>query len=153
MKQHDFYLTPEGIKDLQAELEDLKTNKRKQIASALKEAKDFGDLSENSSWDDAKSRQAFIEGRITEIDNILKRAKPIKKGDGQSVCVGSQVHVDLDNGNQVFQIVGSTEADPDSGKISDESPIGKALLGKKVGDTASVEVPAGTITYKITKLA
>ena len=152
MTQQDFYLTPDGIKDLQAELEDLKTNKRKQVASALNEAKDFGDLSENSSWDDAKSRQAFIEGRITEIDNILKRAKPIKKGDGQSVSVGSQVHVDLDNGNQVFHIVGSTEADPEAGKISDESPIGKALLGKKVGDTASVEVPAGTITYKITKL-
>ncbi len=152
MTQQDFYLTPDGIKDLQAELEDLTKNKRKEVARALKEAKDFGDLSENASWDDAKDRQAFIEGRIAEINNILKHAKPMKKGNGESVIVGSQVHVDLDNGNQVFHIVGSTEADPDTGKISDESPIGKALLGKKVGDMADVEVPAGTITYKITKV-
>lgn len=153
MTQQDFYLTPQGIKDLQAELEDLTKNKRKEVALALKEAKENGDLSENSSWDDAKERQAFIEGRIAEIKNILKRAKPIKKTEGGSVAVGSQVHVTLDDGKQVFHIVGSTEADPDTGKISDESPIGKALIGKKVGDTADVEVPAGVITYKITKVA
>ncbi len=153
MAQQDFYLTPQGVKDLQAEMEDLVKNKRKEVALALKEAKDFGDLKENTSWDDAKARQAFIEGRISEIDNILKHSKTIKKGDGNTVSVGSQVHVELDTGKQVFHIVGSTEADPDSGKISDESPIGKALLGKKVGDKADVEVPAGTITYKITKLA
>ncbi len=152
MTHQDFYLTTEGVKDLKAELEDLVKNKRKEVAKALKEAKEFGDLSENSSWDDAKERQAFVEGRISEIENILKHAKPIKKSDGNKVSVGSQVHVTLDDGKQVFHIVGSTEADPESGKISDESPIGKALLGKKVGDKASVEVPAGSITYKITKV-
>lgn len=152
MTNQDFYLTPEGVKDLEHELDDLVKNKRKDVAKALKEAKDFGDLKENSSWDDAKQRQAFIEGRIGEIKNILKHAKPIKKGDGEKVSVGSKVHVTLDNGNQVFHIVGSTEANPDEGKISDESPIGQALLGKRVGDKASVEVPAGSITYKITKV-
>lgn len=152
MTQQDFYLTPEGIKELKAELDDLVKNKRKEVAHALKAAKEFGDLKENSSWDDAKSRQAFIEGRIVEIDNILKHSKTIKKNNTGVVDVGSKVHVNLNNGKQVFHIVGSTEADPDSGKISDESPIGQALLGKKVGDTATVEVPAGAINYKIIKV-
>jgi transcription elongation factor GreA len=152
MTQQDFYLTPEGIKDLEQELDDLMKNKRKEVAKALREAKEFGDLSENSSWDDAKERQAFIEGRISEIGNILKHAKTITKGDNGVVSVGSKVHVSLDDGKQVFHIVGSTEADPDSGKISDESPIGQALLGKKVGDKAEVEVPAGTMSYKIMKV-
>lgn len=152
MTQQDFYLTPQGIKDLEAEREDLIKNKRKEVASALREAKEFGDLSENSSWDDAKERQAFIEGRISEINNILKHAKTITKGETGVVSVGSKVHVDLDNGNQIFHIVGSTEADPDAGKISDESPIGQALLGKKVGEIADVEVPAGTMSYKIMKV-
>ncbi len=153
MKQQDFYLTPEGIKDLKQELDDLTKNKRKEIAKALKEAKEQGDLSENSSWDDAKERQAFVEGRIAEIDNILKHAKTIKNSGGDTVSVGSKVHVEIDTGKQIFHIVGSTEADPDSGKISDESPIGQALIGKKVGDTAEVEVPAGTIAYKIIAVA
>lgn len=153
MTQQDFYLTTEGIKELKTELDDLVKNKRKEVAQALKAAKEIGDLSENSSWDDAKERQAFIEGRIAEIENILKHAKPIKNVGGSTVAIGSKVHVDLDTGNQIFHIVGSTEANPDNGKISDESPIGKALLGKKVGDKAEVEVPAGVITYKITKIA
>ncbi len=152
MKQQDFYLTPDGIKDLKNELEDLVNNKRKDIARALKEAKEQGDLSENSSWDDAKERQAFIEGRIAEINNILKHAKTIKNSTGDIISVGSKVHVEIDSGKQIFHIVGITEADPESGKISHESPIGKALIGKKVGDTAEVEVPAGTIEYKIIKV-
>ncbi|MEI8072520.1 MAG: transcription elongation factor GreA [Candidatus Saccharibacteria bacterium] len=152
MSTQDFYLTPEGINDLKTELDDLVKNKRKEVANALKEAKDFGDLSENSGWDDAKEKQAFIEGRIAEINNILKRAKTIEKVSSDTIGVGSKVQVTLDGGTQTFHIVGSTEVDLDTGKISHESPIGKALLGKKVGDTAEVEVPAGTITYKITKL-
>lgn len=152
MKQQDFYLTPDGIKDLKNELEDLVNNKRKDIARALKEAKEQGDLSENSSWDDAKERQAFIEGRIAEINNILKHTKTIKNSTGDIISVGSKVHVEIDSGKQIFHIVGITEADPESGKISHESPIGKALIGKKVGDTAEVEVPAGTIEYKIIKV-
>ncbi len=152
MTKQDFYLTSDGIKELKSELEDLVKNKRKEVAQALKAAKEYGDLKENSSWDDAKERQAFVEGRIVEIENILKHAKPIKKNTSGIVDVGSKVHVTLNDGKQVFHIVGSTEADPDSGKISDESPIGQALLGKKVGDTATVEVPAGAINYKITKV-
>ena len=148
-KQNDFYLTKEGLAELQAELDNLKTNKRKEVANALKEAKEFGDLSENTDWDDAKSRQLFIEGRISELDNILKHAKVIEKSNTSSVVVGSTVEVELENDHHTFRIVGSTEANPDKGKISDESPIGKALMGKKIGEHAEVQIPAGSITYRI----
>ncbi|MCX6804851.1 MAG: transcription elongation factor GreA [Patescibacteria group bacterium] len=148
-KQNDFYLTKEGLAELQAELDNLKTTKRKEVANALKEAKEFGDLSENTDWDDAKSRQLFIEGRISELDNILKHAKVIEKSNTSSVVVGSTVEVELENDHHTFRIVGSTEANPDKGKISDESPIGKALMGKKIGEHAEVQIPAGSITYRI----
>ena len=152
-KQNDFYLTKEGIVELETELEELKGDKRKEVALALKEAKEFGDLSENTDWDDAKARQLFIEGRIAEVENILKHAKVIEKASSDVVAVGSTVHVELENDNHTFQIVGSTEANPELGKISDESPIGKALIGKKVGEHAEVDIPAGTITYKIQKIS
>lgn len=149
MKKRDFYLTDEGIAKLREEHEDLVKNQRKAVAKELKEAKEQGDLSENASWDAAKDRQLFIEGRIAEIENILKNAKPIKKSKGSQIGVGSTVKVELEDGEQVFEIVGSTEADPDAGKISNESPIGQALLGKKKGEEIEVEVPAGTITYRV----
>lgn len=151
-KQNDFYLTKDGLAELEAELKDLKENKRKEVAAALKEAKEFGDLSENTDWDDAKSRQLFIEGRISELENILKHAKVIEGVSGDIISVGSTVDVEIEDGKHTFQIVGSTEADPDQGKISDESPIGKALLGKKVGEHAEVEIPAGITTYKVVKI-
>ncbi len=150
--QNNFYLTKEGLAELQAELADLKGNKRKQIAEALKTAKEFGDLSENTDWDDAKARQLFIEGRISELDHILKHSKVIEKTTSGVVGVGSTVEVQLENANHTFQIVGSTEANPDKGKISDKSPIGMALMGKKVGEQAEVEIPAGSITYRILKI-
>ncbi|MBI2797901.1 transcription elongation factor GreA [Candidatus Saccharibacteria bacterium] len=148
-KKQDFYLTSEGIEELKTELADLTKNKRKEVARALKEAKEFGDLSENTDWDDAKARQVFIEGRIAEIENILKHSKVIKNQKTDVVAVGSTVKVLLADGDQIFKIVGSTEANPDKGKISDVSPIGKALIGCKVGEEVDVEIPAGTITYKI----
>ncbi len=151
-KNNDFYLTKEGLTELQAELDDLKNNKRKAVATSLKEAKEFGDLSENTDWDDAKSRQLFIEGRISELENILKRAKVIEGGASDEVTVGSTVDVQLEDDKHTFKIVGSTEANPDAGKISHESPIGKALMGKKVGEHAEVQIPAGSITYKILKV-
>lgn len=151
--QKDIYLTVEGMKKLKAELEDLVQNKRKEVARALKEAKEFGDLSENASWDEAKERQAFIESRIAEIESMLKNAKTISKAKSvDKVDVGSVVHVELETGVHKYHIVGSTEANPESGKISNESPIGKALLGKKVGEEIDVEIPAGVITYKILKV-
>ena len=153
MAKKEFYVTKDGLDKLRVELDDLVSVQRKKIAAALKEAKEFGDLSENASWDDAKERQAFIEGRIAEIEHILKNAVEIDESHGDVVGVGSTVHVELETGEQKFQIVGSTEADPETGKISNESPIGKALLGKKPGDEVEVDVPAGTMVYKIKKIA
>lgn len=152
MAKKEFYVTKGGLDKLRQELDDLVNVQRKKIAAALKEAKEFGDLSENASWDDAKERQAFIEGRISEIENILKNAVEIAESHGDVVTVGSVVHVELETGVQKFHIVGSTEADPETGKISNESPIGKALLGKKPGDEIEVDVPAGTMVYKIKQI-
>lgn len=146
----DYLLTADGISKLEAELHDLTHNQRAKIAQRLKEAKEYGDLSENIEWDDAKDRQAFMEGRISEIENILKHAQVIQTPKkGGVVALGSTVHLELEDGVQKFTIVGSTEANPEEGKISNESPIGKALLGKKHGDSIDVEVPTGTLTYKI----
>ncbi len=153
MAKKEFLVTEEGLQKLREELNDLVQVQRKKIASALKEAKEFGDLSENASWDDAKERQAFIEGRIAEIEHILKNAVAIEPGQADSVQVGSTVHVELETGEQTFQIVGSTEANPQEGRISNESPIGKALLGRKPGEEVEVEVPVGTMTYKIKRVS
>ncbi len=149
----EFYLTPEGITNLREELDDLVGNQRHKIAARLKEAKEFGDLSENNMWENAKDQQAFVEGRIAEIETMLKHAVIIKspKATGK-VALGSTVHVELEEGTQKYTIVGSTEANPEEGKISNESPIGQALIGKKPGDEVTVEVPSGTITYKISKV-
>lgn len=149
-KDTTIYLTQAGIDKLKAELNDLVNTKRREIAQALKEAREFGDLSENSSWDDAKDRQVFIENRITEIENILKHARPIaKKATNNQVSLGSKVVVELEDGVQSYHIVGATEANIDEGKISYESPIAKALLGKSPGEEVEVSVPAGTVKYRI----
>lgn len=147
------YLTKEGKQTLEEELKDLVDNQRPLIANRLKEAKDYGDLSENIQWDDAKDRQAFIEGRISEIEHILKHAVIIEaSGSHREVSLGSTVHLELEGGMQKYTIVGSTEADPNSGKISNESPIGRALIGKKTGDEVEINVPSGTMAYKVVKI-
>jgi transcription elongation factor GreA len=149
----DFYLTREGVDKLKAELEDLVKNQRVKIAARLKEAKEYGDLSENIQWDDAKDQQAFIEGRIAEIEHILKHVKVIsapRKSD--KVALGSTVHLEVEGGTQKYTIVGSTEASPSEGKISNESPIGSALIGKAKGEEVEVNVPSGTITYRISHI-
>ncbi|HSX14373.1 MAG TPA: transcription elongation factor GreA [Candidatus Saccharimonadales bacterium] len=149
----DFYLTTEGVSKLKEELDDLISNQRPKIAVRLKEAKEYGDLSENAQWDDAKDQQAFVEGRISEIENILKHSQIIEAPkDASIVGLGSIVHVEVEEGVQKYHIVGSPEANPDEGKISNESPIGKALMGCKKGDEVEVEVPSGTITYKIKRI-
>jgi transcription elongation factor GreA len=149
----EFLLTSEGVTKLQEELDHLVHDKRQEIAARLKEAKEYGDLSENIQWDDAKDQQAFIEGRIAEIENILKHSALIQIPKGSKIVdLGSTVHLELEDGIQKYVIVGSTEANPEEGKISNESPIGKALLGKKPGDEVEVEVPSGMLKYKITKV-
>ncbi|SHF08796.1 transcription elongation factor GreA [Thermoanaerobacter uzonensis DSM 18761] len=149
-------LTYEGLKKLEEELEYLKTVKRAEVAEKIKQARAFGDLSENSEYDEAKNEQAFIEGRIATIEAMLKNAKVIDEEDIKldQVSIGCTVKVYDESYNEEveYTIVGSAEADPMNNKISDESPIGKALLGKKVGDVVTVEVPAGIIKLKILEI-
>lgn len=149
----DFYLTDDGVAKLKAELDDLVHNQRQKVAIRLKEAKEYGDLSENIQWDDAKDQQAFIEGRIAEIEHILKHSVAISlPKNSDAVSLGSTVHLELEGGRQKYTIVGSTEANPEEGKISNESPIGRALLGRKRGEEIEIEVPSGTMVYKISKI-
>lgn len=145
----EFYLTQEGIDKLKAEHHDLTTKQRQEIAQRLKEAKEYGDLSENQSYTDAKDLQSFVEGRIAEIEHILKNATIIEAAHNGVVGLGSTVHLELEDGKQKYTIVGSTEANPEQGRISNESPIGKALIGRKPGEEIEVSVPSGTMTYKI----
>lgn len=149
----EFLLTAAGVQTLQDELHQLTTEKRAEIAERLKEAKAEGDLSENARYDAARDEQGFMEGRISEIEHILKHVVLIERKDGAGVVgIGSTVHVELEDGVQHYQIVGSTEANPDEGKISNESPIGQALLGRKPGDKVEVTVPSGVMSYKIIKV-
>ena len=146
-------LTSEGLVKLEQELENLKTVRRREVADKIKVAISFGDLSENSEYDEAKNEQAMIEARILQIEAMLKNVKILDVGelDTEVVNVGSKVHVlDVEfDEDETFHIVGSTEANPDAGKISDESPVGKGLLGHRVSDIVAIPVPNGTVNYKI----
>jgi transcription elongation factor GreA len=146
----EFYLTKAGVDKLKIELEDLIKNQRPKVAQELKEAKEYGDLSENASWDAAKDHQSFIEGRISEIEHILRGVVVIKAPRSISkIAIGSTVHLEIEDGKQIYTIVGSTEANPSEGKISNESPIGQALMGKAKGEEVEIDVPSGTMTFKI----
>jgi transcription elongation factor GreA len=150
-------ITPEGLEKLKEELEHLETNKRREVAERIKEAREFGDIMENSEYDDAKNEQAMLEQRIVQLQDKLRRAALIdeKHVDTEQVSVGAVVHVkDQKSGkSQKFQIVGSAEADPVEHKLSNESPIGKALIGKKKNEVVQIEVPRGPKRkLKITKI-
>ncbi len=154
METKEVYLTKAGHTKLHKELEELTTSGRKEIAEKIKAALAFGDLAENSEYADAKDQQIFTEGRISELEHILKNALIIDESHNNctQVNVGCSVHVEVNKGEMEFMIVGSAEADPEKGWISNESPIGKALLGKTAGDIVEIEVPAGKIQYKIKKI-
>ena len=148
----EIYLTLEGIEKLKVELNLLKGEARKQIADRLRAAIQMGDLSENADYTSAKEEQAFIEGRIQELELTLKKAIVIEPstGDTDTIQIGSQVTVREEGvEEETFHIIGSKEADPDNGKISYESPIGRALLNHRVGDIVRVETPGGDIIFKI----
>lgn len=152
-----FKVTEDGLKNLQDELENLKTVGRADIAEKIKVARGYGDLSENSEYDEAKNEQAKIEARIVEIESMLKNVEIIAgiKGTAKTVMVGVKVTVLDEEFNEecTYKIVGSTEANPMEEKISDESPVGKALLGKKVGDEVIVEAPSGETKLKVLKIS
>ena len=146
-------LTYEGLKKLEDELENLKVVRRKEVSQKIKEAREQGDLSENAEYDAAKDEQSDIEARIEELEKILKNAEVVveEEADLDKVSIGCSVKIlDCEFDEELeYKIVGSTEANSLKGKISNESPVGKALLGKQVGDTVTVETPAGEFSYKV----
>jgi transcription elongation factor GreA len=155
--QKDVLLTPEGLDKLKAEIEYLSNDKRREVAERIKEAREFGDISENSEYDDAKNEQAMLEARIASLEDKLRSATVIKASelDSNVVRVGSLVSVkDEGSGKTLkYTIVGSTEADPSQNRLSNESPVGKALLGRKKNDAVKVQLPNGKAReLKITKI-
>jgi len=148
------YLTPEGLEKLKKELNYLKESKRKEIAERLKHTVSFGDLSENAAYQEAKEAQAFLEGRILELEEIIRSAKVSKNKKNGQVEVGSQVLIRSNYDKQMlkFKIVGAPEANPLEGKISYESPLGKALFGKHKGAVIKVKTPEGKIQYQILEI-
>ena len=147
------YLSPEGIEVIKKELQELKTKKRQEIAKRLQEAKDLGDLSENAEYFEAKEAQSLNEIRIAELEGLLKNALVIKTPSAEDIVrIGSTIETKLNNNIEIFTIVGSAEAKPQEGKISNESPLGRAFLGKKAGDEIEIKTPGGVIKYKILKI-
>ncbi len=146
-----YQITEEGKQELEAELEELKS-RRGGIADKIAEARDFGDLSENAEYDSAREEQGLVESRIAEIEDILLNAEIIKGGSKSKVSLGSKVELKTGKKTVTYTVVGPVEADPLEGKISNESPIGLALMGKKVGDAVVIKTPKGEIEYEIVKI-
>lgn len=153
----EIILTYAGKKELEEELEQLKTVGRKDVADKIKVALSFGDLSENSEYDEAKSEQGKLEARISEIEDMLSRVKVLDEDQlsNDIIHVGSKVKIkDLEDGEILdYQIVGFSQADPGNGRISDESPVGKALVGHKVGETVEAETPSGILSFDILEIS
>ena len=153
MANEQVILTADGLKEKQEKLDYLKTVKRGEISEQIKEARAFGDLSENAEYDEAKNEQARVETEIAQLEKLLRNAVVVEQNsiDLSTVNIGTTVRIlDMEfNEEEEYQIVGSVEADADRKRISNESPVGAALIGKKVGDIAEVTTPAGTITFKI----
>lgn len=143
------YVTKEGLEKLKEELRILKEEKLPSVAKRIKAARDLGDISENSEYDDAKHEQAVIEAKIKELEDTIKGARISDSKNKDTIVVGSKVIVHIEGSEDEYHIVGALEANPSEKKISHESPIGSALLGKRVGDEVTVEAPIGSITYKI----
>jgi transcription elongation factor GreA len=155
MTDQPTFLTREGQKKLEEELRHLQTVRRQEVAERLHAAMEEGDIDENAEYDDAKNEQAFVEGRILTLEMMLKNAVLIDETakSSEEVTLGSNVTiVEGDNPSEVYHLVGAAEADPTKGKISNESPLGKALMGRRVGDTVQVSAPAGLLTFRIVSI-
>jgi transcription elongation factor GreA len=149
------FLTPEGAEKIRTELRELTTTRRAELAARLREAIRMGDLSENADYIMAKEDQAFLEGRIQELENLLRNATIVRNGSGETgvVGVGSRVTVrEPGEDPETFLVVGAKEADPRNGKISNDSPIGRALMGKRAGETARAETPGGVLQFEILRI-
>ena len=156
MSRKEVILTEEGLKQLTEELNHLSTVKREEVAERIRQAREFGDISENSEYDDAKNEQALLEGRIALLQEKLRRARVVKDSEIETdkVSVGSTVTLkDKDSGEKrIYTLVGSAEADPTNARLSNESPVGQAIMGKRVGDKVTITVPVGSINYEIVKI-
>ncbi len=157
MSSNEILLTKDGLEKLEKELNFLKSVKRKQIASRIKEAISYGDITENSEYENAKNEQAFVEGRIVTLEKMLRHARILDKSgnDNRYVALGSTVRLkDLDSEEDyIYTIVGTAEADPRANKISNESPVGKSILGLEVGQEVQVNVPGGVFKYKVLEIS
>ena len=147
-----FQITDEGKRELEKELEELK-GRRGEIADKIAEARDYGDLSENAEYDAAREEQGLVESRIAEIEDILLNAEIIKSGTSSKVGLGSKVELKTGKKTVTYTVVGPVEADPLEGRVSNESPIGEALMGKKVGDKVTITTPKGEIAYEIVSIS
>jgi transcription elongation factor GreA len=150
MNNKPAYLSKDGLESIRQELDELVQVRRAEIAARIHEAKEHGDITENAEYEDAKNEQAFVEGRIQALSALVKNAVVIEENHSSThVQIGSTVTIQSKDGKESFMIVGSTEASPAEGRISNESPVGRALLGRKKGDEVTVSVPAGDSKYKI----
>ncbi|ASS76221.1 transcription elongation factor GreA [Tumebacillus algifaecis] len=156
MSDKEVFLTREGLMKLEEELDFLKSSKRKEVAERIKIAVSYGDLSENAEYDAAKDEQAFVESRIVQLEKMMRNVRIIEPGgdDKSMVAIGSTVKLkELPNGDfETYTIVGSTESDPFDGKISNESPIGSAVIGRTVGDKITVNTPSGQIEFEVVEI-
>ena len=153
MQDRPVLISREGLDRLQAELDALRTTRRAEIAERISYAKDFGEIAENAEYEDAKNEQGMVEGRILVLEKMIRNAVLIEEGpSGGHVVVGSVVTVEDESGKQTFTIVGPAEADPSGGRISLESPVGRALMGRRKGDVVEVSTPGGGRALKITKI-
>jgi transcription elongation factor GreA len=147
------YISKDGLDKLRQELDEMLAVRRPEVAQRIHDAKEHGDLSENAEYEDAKNEQAFVEGRIQTLESMIKNATLIDENTSTDhVQIGSTVKVTGEDGDETFTIVGSAEAKPSDGRISNESPVGRALLGRKKGDKVVVQVPAGDFSYKILEI-
>ncbi len=147
------YVSKEGLEKMKQELHYLKTEKRREVSNRIEKAKDLGDLKENADYHDAKDEAGWVESRIFELEDGIHRAVVIEAKGSDAVSIGCRVKIEADGKEKVLTIVGSTEADPMKGLISNESPLGQALLGKKIGETAELKVPAGTKAYVVKEIS
>jgi transcription elongation factor GreA len=153
MPKKEILITQEGLDKLQQELHELTTIRRPEIVNRIKVAKELGDLNENAEYTSAKEEQSFVEGRIQEIEQVLKQAKVVAENHTGTIGIGTTVTFSVDGDKDSFELVGPTESDPEKGKISVDSPVGQALLGHKVKDKVKVETPDGSVVYEIISVA
>ncbi len=151
---HEVFLTKEGLEELKTELKELVEKKRPKLIRRVAKARDFGDLSENAEYSTSREELALVEGRVEELEDIIARAKLIKQNGngGKNIQLGSKITIKVNDTEHIYTVVGEWEADPMEKKISHDSPLGKALLGKKEGEMVEVDAPAGKLSYQIVKI-